>query len=1195
MKESIVPAYPDLVPVALRAEWRERGLYPGVPVFDLFRQQAAARPDAVAVFDDSGETTYGELLDASLRLAAGLRGLGVRAGQTVASQLPNSWQAVAVDLAVAALGAIVLPFPAGRGDQDIRALLTRSRAAALIVPARYQDVDPVSVATALLPELPTRVQLIAQGGGPDCRTAARFEDLLGHDPLAEHDLPEVHADDVVRLLVSSGTESEPKVVAYSHNTLVGGRGRFLARLQVEGRPMRAMYLMPLGSSFGSGAVFCVLAGLGGSLVLRRRFEAGAALAAIDRCRPTHLLGVPTMFQHMVAHPALGSTDTSSVECVITGGALIDAATARRCTDHLGRRLVSLYGSADGVNCHTGVDDPPEISRETLGRPDPDICAIRILDEDGRELPQGEPGEIVALGPMTPLCYVDAPELNERYRLPGGWVRTGDRGWIDTEGRLRMAGRKKDIIIRGGGNISPAQLEGLIAGHPEMLGVACVAVPDQVLGQRVCACLVPTGERAPTLTELTGFLRAGGLEPHKLPEYLLVLDELPLGAAGKVDKRALAGLAERHFARLGGPGRPNGVVLGGERDLRARSAAVGVTGAGARSWGAAPVGSSGAVAAPVGLSGIDSRAGAPDGSPGAGPRGTAPAKPSGVGSRGMASSGSPGAGLRVMASTGSSGVGSKATVSAGSSGTDSRGTASASSSGTDSPATASIGSSSTDPRESASTTSSATDSPATASTGSPSTDPRETVSTTSSVTDPQATAPIASPSTDPRATAPDRSSLTGSLGMTAAHPSGITASRVTESPHPARPIAELAAAVRDFVEQEVIPAEPVLQGDGPDARRLLLELRARAREAGLWGLGFPVAVGGPGPALADYLLIAEQEGRSEYGPPVLGGETIVDVRMLRAHGSPRLQEEYVGPLVRGELTVSFGMTEPDRAGSQPQAVATRAVREGDGWSVTGRKWFISNAGFADCTVTMARTENGLSALLIPTSAPGYRKVRPLKVYGRDTGQWEIELDRVHVPGYLLLGREGEGLTVAGERLGLGRTLRSMHWLGAAQRAFDLMCRRLREREVHGGLLSERQLMREHVFLSYSQISAARDLTLRAAQALDQGRDARVEVAAAKVAASRAANDVADRAVQVFGAEGLSDDQPLSAMARRLRTTRILDGPDEVHITSAASRLLQTFASAPSFDFTHSGSGPLPSGTDPTHPVSALDHLLEATAP
>ncbi|MFE4665834.1 acyl-CoA dehydrogenase family protein [Streptomyces sp. NPDC056716] len=148
--------------------------------------------------------------------------------------------------------------------------------------------------------------------------------------------------------------------------------------------------------------------------------------------------------------------------------------------------------------------------------------------------------------------------------------------------------------------------------------------------------------------------------------------------------------------------------------------------------------------------------------------------------------------------------------------------------------------------------------------------------------------------------------------------------------------------------------------------------------------------------------------------------------------------------------------------------------------------------------------------------------------------------------------------------------------------------MREREVHGGLLSERQLMREHVFLSYSQISAARELTLRAAEALDQGRDARVEVATTKVAASRAANDVADRAVQVFGAEGLSDDQPLSAIARRLRTTRILDGPDQVHITSPASCLLQTFASTPSFDFTHTGG-------DPTHSADPLDHVLEATAP
>ncbi|MFJ7242881.1 AMP-binding protein [Streptomyces olivaceus] len=963
---------PDLVPAEVRDQWRARGLYPDVPVFTLFRQQAAAQPDTVAVFDDSGETTYAELLDASLRLAAGLRGLGVHAGQTVASQLPNSWQAVAIDLAVSALGAIVLPFPAGRGDRDVRALMTRSQAVTLIIPARYQDTDMVSVAAALAPDLPALTHVIAQGGAAaDDRVTARLEDLFAHDPLPVAELPKISADSVVRLLVSSGTESDPKVVAYSHNALVGGRGRFLARLQVDERPMRAMYLMPLGSSFGSGAVFCVLAHLGGSLVLRRRFDAGDALDALDRCRPTHLLGVPTMFQHLVAHPALASSDTSSVECVITGGALIDAATALRCTEHLGRRLISLYGSADGVNCHTGLDDSLTVSQETLGRPDPDVCAIRILNDEGHELPQGEPGEIVARGPMTPLCYVNAPELNERYRMPGGWVRTGDRGWIDADGRLRMAGRKKDVIIRGGGNISPAQLEGLICGHADVLGVACVAVTDRVMGQRVCACLVPTGDRAPSLSELTEFLRAGGLEPHKLPEYLLVLDELPLGAAGKVDKKGLAATAQRHFAHLGGPGRPNGVVPGCERDIREKGA------------------------------------------------------------------------------------------------------------------------------------------------------------------------------------------------------------------HRHRPVGDLVAAVRDFVEMEIIPAEPILQADGPAARRRLLELRARAREAGLWGLGFPKSVGGPGLPLATYLLIAEQEGRSEFGPSVLGGETVVDVRMLLAHGGQRLRDSYLRPLVKGELSVSFGMTEPGRPGSQPQAVSTRAERTGDGWSVTGRKWFISNAGFADCTVTMARTESGLSALLIPAATPGYRRIRPLKVYGRDTGQWEIALDHVHVPEHLLLGREGDGLTVAGERMTLGRTLRSMHWLGAAQRAFDLMCRRLREREVHGGLLGERQLMREHVFLSYSAISAARELTLRAAVALDQGRDARVEVAAAKVAASRTASDVADRAVQVFGAEGLSDDQPLSAMARRLRTTRILDGPDEVHITSAASRLLGAFATTTTFDFAHRGHD--------------RDYALEATAP
>lgn len=525
----------DLVPAELRAEWVEEGIYPNVPVFDLFSQRVAEHPDDVAVIDDSGTTTYAELRVMALKLAGGLRELGVQPGDVVACQLPNSAAACAVELATAALGGIVLPFPAGRGHRDVLSLLRRSNAVATIVPRTYGDTDFADLMEKLRPELPALRHVVVQG--PD----GAFDALLDRAPVDRASLPDPDPNAAVRYLVSSGTESEPKIVAYSHNALIGGRGQFLRRLQHRDEPMRAMFLVPLGSSFGSCCTFGVLATLGGSLVLQAKFDVDAVLRSVAEHRPTHIAGVPTMFQRMLASPLLGEVDTSSLRALISGGSLVDPLTVQRCVTKLGCAFVNLYGSADGVNCHTTLEDPVRAAQHTVGRPNPAVCGIRVVDVDsGVDLPHGRVGEVLARGPMSPMCYVAAPELDEQYRTPDGWARTGDLGLIDVNGRLRLTGRMKEIIIRGGSNISPAEVEGVVAGHPAVLSVACIPVPDTDLGQRVCACLVAVpGQTLPTLAELTEFLGAQGLEPRKFPEFLVEVDAFPLTPAGKVDKRALA--------------------------------------------------------------------------------------------------------------------------------------------------------------------------------------------------------------------------------------------------------------------------------------------------------------------------------------------------------------------------------------------------------------------------------------------------------------------------------------------------------------------------------------------------------------------------------------------------------------------------------------------------------------------------------
>jgi acyl-CoA dehydrogenase len=385
--------------------------------------------------------------------------------------------------------------------------------------------------------------------------------------------------------------------------------------------------------------------------------------------------------------------------------------------------------------------------------------------------------------------------------------------------------------------------------------------------------------------------------------------------------------------------------------------------------------------------------------------------------------------------------------------------------------------------------------------------------------------------------------------------------------------EIAGQVRKFVDTEIAPVEGRLLAGGPDSVDLLAHLQGLARERGLWGVGYPVELGGRGLPLSEYLLIGEQEGRSQFGPAVFGTETVVDAHMLSRHGTPTVQERFVHPMARGEASPSYGMTEPGRTGSEAGGLVAQASLAEGMWTVRGRKWFVSNAVRATFITVVARTSGlgrpankAFSLIVVPTDADGFRMVRGLPVLGQFTGQGEIELCDVQVPEDYLVGKAGAGMAVVRERLGLARVLRSMHWLGQAQHAYDLMCQRLRDRKLAAGRLGDKQLMQQHVFESYLEISAARALVRRAASRLDAGQSHGPDLSVAKVAASRAISAVLDRAVQVFGAEGLTDDTPLASMFRAARAARIVDGADEVHITMGGYQLLKSTSGTDSMDFT-----------------------------
>ena len=391
------------------------------------------------------------------------------------------------------------------------------------------------------------------------------------------------------------------------------------------------------------------------------------------------------------------------------------------------------------------------------------------------------------------------------------------------------------------------------------------------------------------------------------------------------------------------------------------------------------------------------------------------------------------------------------------------------------------------------------------------------------------------------------------------------------PDHVRPIRDRVLA---FIEQEVYPVEADIVVDKVGSRRggLLRSLMDKAKAEGLWALGHPEELGGGGLPFMDYVFVNEVVGRSEVATVALGTHSLQDSIMLHRYASDEWREKYLQPLVDGEVFPSFGMTEPDVASSDPTQLQTRAELEGDEWVINGRKWFTSGAGTAAYTTAMVRTEpegtpdhSAFSMIVVPTDTPGYNIIRDVRVMGQYDGHYEVVYDDVRVPKSNLLGPRGQGFKIAQQRLGPGRIFHCMRWLGQAQRAFDLMCERANARVAFGKALAEHQQIQKFVFDSACEIQASRLLTLHAAQKIDQGDEARVEIGLIKVYGAQMLHNVIDRAIQVHGAKGVTEDTPLERMYRHARFARIYDGADEVHVQNTGGRILRRFARGEGFEF------------------------------
>jgi acyl-CoA dehydrogenase len=389
------------------------------------------------------------------------------------------------------------------------------------------------------------------------------------------------------------------------------------------------------------------------------------------------------------------------------------------------------------------------------------------------------------------------------------------------------------------------------------------------------------------------------------------------------------------------------------------------------------------------------------------------------------------------------------------------------------------------------------------------------------------------------------------------------------------INEVRALTAQIVNREILPNENLLwaerrgdrvtDADREIARKTRQAIKDKVRQAGLWAPHLPAEYGG---ADLDFLELAYMYEVLSYatGAAALFGVVAPNSgnqKILLKYGTEDQKQRWLLPLIEGTMESGFSMTEPDQPGSDPRSLKTTARRDGDEWVINGHKWFTSNGLRADFFIVMCRTEEAdggadrnaaMTQIIVPADTPGVEIVRGINVWGRESDHCEIIYDDVRVPLDNALGERGSGHQAAQDRLGAGRVYHCMNSIGMMWRAFDLMVERTTQREVHGGLLETKQMVQQMIADSYMDVQAARLMTIDCAEKLAAGQDARTDISSIKVFVPAAFERVVDRAIQVWGAAGVTGDLPLAAMYTGARTLRLADGPDEVHRILIAKNVL-----------------------------------------
>lgn len=517
-----------------RAAYRQQGLWGDASLADYWQQTARAMPDKIAVVDNHGASyTYSALDHAASCLANWMLAKGIESGDRIAFQLPGWCEFTVIYLACLKIGAVSVPLLPSWREAELVWVLNKCQAKMFFAPTLFKQTRPVDLILPLQNQLPQLQQIVGVDKlAPATSSLSLSQIIADNTPLTM--AITTHGDELAAVLFTSGTEGLPKGVMLTHNNILASERAYCARLNLT---WQDVFMMPAPLGHATGFLHGVTAPflIGARSVLLDIFTPDACLALLEQQRCTCMLGATPFVYDLLNLLEKQPADLSALRFFLCGGTTIPKKVARECQQR-GIKLLSVYGSTESSpHAVVNLDDPLSRFMHTDGYAAAGV-EIKVVDDARKTLPPGCEGEEASRGPNVFMGYFDEPELTARALDEEGWHYSGDLCRMDEAGYIKITGRKKDIIVRGGENISSREVEDILLQHPKIHDACVVAMPDERLGERSCAYVVlKAPHHSLSLEEVVAFFSRKRVAKYKYPEHIVVIEKLPRTASGKIQK------------------------------------------------------------------------------------------------------------------------------------------------------------------------------------------------------------------------------------------------------------------------------------------------------------------------------------------------------------------------------------------------------------------------------------------------------------------------------------------------------------------------------------------------------------------------------------------------------------------------------------------------------------------------------------